>query len=106
LTDEVELFNRELEPNLKLPPIKHPSMHPKEKPFSTPQEELLHEKLKKRAEKEIAKLGGKNAEANLSSLLKDYPSSREGINLIYVDTPIPDLLYKEKHMPQRTIKLD
>jgi hypothetical protein len=81
-------------------------MHPKEKPFNTPQEELLNEKLKKRTQKETAKQSGKNAEANLSSLLKDYPSSRDGVNLIFVDTPLPDLLSKEKHMPQRTINLD
>lgn len=30
---KVELINREKDENLTLPPIKHPSMHPKEKPF-------------------------------------------------------------------------
>lgn len=41
---KVELINRDKYENLTLPPIKHPSMHPKEKPFKNAQEEILWEK--------------------------------------------------------------
>jgi hypothetical protein len=49
---KVELFNRQTNPNFVLPPIKHPSMHPKEKPFSNKIEELMFDRIMKKQKRE------------------------------------------------------
>lgn len=74
-------------------------MHPKEKPFGNAEEQLNFERLMKKKKRDEAKQGHKNAESNLTSLLKDYPGTKQGINLKFVETELPDLLSKEKHMP-------
>ena len=74
-TAEIELINRETAANLILPPIKHPSMHPKEKPFANAQEEIMHEKIMKREMRKIGKITHKNAESNLTALLSEYPEA-------------------------------
>jgi len=51
----VELVNRELNPNFVLPPIRHPSMHPKERPFNNAEEELLFERLMKKKKRDEVK---------------------------------------------------
>jgi hypothetical protein len=61
----VELVNREANPNFVLPPIKHPSMHPKEKPFSNAEEELMFERMMKKQKRDELKQKNKNAESNL-----------------------------------------
>ena len=61
----VELVDREKNPNFTLPPIKHPSMHPKEKPFASAEEELLFERMMKKQKRDEAKQNNRNAESNL-----------------------------------------
>ena len=48
---KVEVVNREKDETFVLPPIKYPSMHPAEKPFGTPLEQLQYEKLMKKRKK-------------------------------------------------------
>jgi len=103
---EVELINRETATVLTLPPIKHPSMHPKEKPFANAQEEIMHEKIMKREMRKIGKSSHKNAQSNLTALLSEYPAAQSGVNLKFVDTDLPDLMNKEKHLPGRLYKKD
>lgn len=102
--NEIELINRDQNPDLTLPPIRHPSMHPREKPFKDPQEELMHEKRMKKRNKEFAKQGHKNASANLTALVKDYPQTAKDINMKFVPTTLPTLVTRDKYAPQRTIK--
>ena len=45
---KVELFNREKDPNAVLPPVKFPSMHPKEKPAGSFIEEINMQKLQRK----------------------------------------------------------
>jgi len=49
---KVELANREKDDNIVLPPIKYPSMHPKEKPHGSAQEQLVFERLMRKNEKQ------------------------------------------------------
>lgn len=103
---KVELFNRQTNPNFILPPIKHPSMHPKEKPFSNKIEELMFERIMKKQKKEEETNIQKNAEANYNALIENYPASRENINIKFSATKMPDVFEREKHMAKRTVKRD
>ena len=47
---KVEMANREKDHNVVLPPIKHPSMHPNEKPHGSHLEEIHFEKMQKKRE--------------------------------------------------------
>ena len=92
---KVELANREKEDNVVLPPIKHPSMHPQERPKGNHLEQLHFDRLMKRREKATSKHRGKTAQANFEEIASDYPEARDVVN-IHFDRPyLPDPFEKE-----------
>ena len=78
---KVEVVNREKDETFTLPPIKYPSMHPKEKPFGTPLEQLQYEKLMKKRARAEQNHRQKTAAGNLEAVYSEYPEIKEMINL-------------------------
>ena len=104
---KVELFNRKTAHDVDLPPIKYPSMHPKEKPntnYLEMQAEMKFQMRKRRLDNENKQ---NTAEYNLKSLTNQYPSALEHTNLKLEPTSYPDpFLKQEQHLPNRTYKMN
>lgn len=102
---KVELFNRVENPDYKLPPIKYPSLHPKERPFESYLDEIQFDKFIRRREKDLAKRRLNTAEENYKSVAKDYPASKEHMNIHFADSSLPDpSCNKEVHSAARTFQ--
>jgi predicted DNA binding CopG/RHH family protein len=102
---KIELFNRVENPDMVLPPIKHPSLHPRERPFETYLDELQYEKYLDRRKKDLAQRRLKTAEENFKSVAKEYPQSKHMMNIRMASSGLPDPSEKkDAHSAARTFQ--
>lgn len=102
---KVELFNRVENPDTILPKVKYPSLHPKERPFESYLDEIQFDKFIRRREKDLAKRRLNTAEENYKSVAKDFPASKDMMNIKMADTELPDPSFsKELHSAARTFQ--
>ena len=87
---KIELFNRVENPDMKLPPVKHPSLHPRERPFETYLDEIQYDKYLERRKKDLAKRRLSTAEGNFKSVAKEYPQSKHMMNIKMASSGLPD----------------
>ena len=102
---KVELFNRVENPDMVLPPVKYPSLHPREKPFETYLDEIQFDKFARRREKDLKNKRLNTAEENYKSVVKDFPESKGLINIKMTDSSLPDpSINKDIHSAARTFQ--
>ena len=97
------MVNREKDETFTLPPIKYPSMHPKEKPFGSALEQLNYDKIMKKRQKEESNRKQKTAAGNLEQVMSDFPEIKEMVNIRFGEDYLPDPFDKDPNQASRKI---